>query len=174
MPSILNPWVLLGLFLSLSAAFGFGVYSGHHYGWLQEQAVVATEAKQVVQDVIAQDATTQKVETAAAEKQEQIRIVYRTITKEVRKYVPIEVDKECVVPAGFVRVWNGAATGTAPVPGGPGELDDRAPSGTQLSDIEQAHTDDGQTYQRVAQQLRALQAWVRDQQTNDQTVRVRP
>lgn len=103
---------------------------------------------------------------AQADTKAQVIIKTRYVTQihEVPHYVTIQADRECVVPRGFIRLWNDASA--APDPGGqaapstPG-ADDSAPSGVVLSDIERAHITDAATYQSVAQRLRDLQAFVK-------------
>ena len=57
----------------------------------------------------------------------QDRIVYRTQTliQEVPKYVTVEADSRCVIPLGFGRLLNDAASGNVPAaPTGPGQSAD--------------------------------------------------
>lgn len=99
---------------------------------------------------------------AQADTKAQVIIKTRYVTQihEVPHYVTVQADRECVVPRGFIRLWNDASA--APDPGGqaapstPG-ADDSAPSGVVLSDIERAHISDAETYQSVAKRLRDLQ-----------------
>lgn len=77
----------------------------------------------------------QDVGQRVAERQEQVRVEYRTITERVPVYVTEKADRQCVVPSGFVRLHDAAAEGRAPpVPDGAGEPPD-APSGVPLSAV---------------------------------------
>lgn len=104
---------------------------------------------------------------AQADTKAQVIIKTRYVTQihEVPHYVTVQADRECVVPRGFVRLWNDASaapdSGGQAAPSAPG-TDDSAPSGVVLSDIERAHISDAATYQSVAQRLRDLQAFVRE------------
>lgn len=159
----INPWMIVAAMVALLASFGAGVYSGHHYGWLQEQAVVATAAKETLAQTVAQDTATQAIAATAAVAQDKIRVITRTITKEVPVYVTAKADSACVVPRGFVRVFNGAAAGVAPVPDPAGQSDD-APAGVGLAAVADATAGNFGTCRATAQTLSDLQAWVRAMQ----------
>lgn len=150
----------------LAATFSGGVYGGHHLAWLQEEAKIAVAEVKVIDDIKTQDAVTEQVAEKAAEKQIEIRTVYRTITKEIKVHVPAKADAACIVPVGFVRVWNAAASGVKAVPEPAGEPDDATPSDVGLTAIAGSATVNGETYRAVAQQLTDLQAWVRTAQAN--------
>lgn len=80
-------------------------------------------AAEITQDVGA------KVEAARAE----TRIVYRTITERIPVYVTPEIDRDYLLPVGFVRLHDAAAGGSAAtLPDSAGEPAD-APSGVPLS-----------------------------------------
>ncbi|WP_052477627.1 hypothetical protein, partial [Ralstonia solanacearum] len=68
-----------------------------------------------------------------------IRLKGDTIIKEIPRYVPIQADAACVVPRGFVRLHDAAATGSVPDPG-TGDAD-AAPSGVALSSVAAAVAD---------------------------------
>lgn len=85
----------------------------------------AQVAAEITQDVGA------KVETVRAE----TRIVYRTITERIPVYVTPEIDRDYLVPVGFVRLHDAAAAGSAAtLPDSLGESAD-APSGVPLSTV---------------------------------------
>src|SRR4051812_18991253 len=72
-----------------------------------------------------------------------------------------EVDRDYPVPCGFVRVFNTATHGPVPDPAG---CPDDAPSDVALSAVGEVETENAGQYDQVAEQLRALQDWVRQQQ----------
>jgi hypothetical protein len=87
-----------------------------------------------------------------------------TMTKrqeEVHTHVTPEIDRDYPVPCGFVRVFNAGTHGPIPDPAG---CPDDAPSGIALSTVGETETRNDGQYDQVADQLRALQEWVRQQQ----------
>jgi hypothetical protein len=72
------------------------------------------------QDAIAKDlktsqtAVTKTAEVVHEEKAKVIRIKGDTIYKRVKVYVTPKDDANCVVPDGFVRVWNSSNRNTVP------------------------------------------------------------
>lgn len=141
----------------VAALWGYGQYE---FG-RGEAAVKAEQAKAVTQIVDRQSRITLRVsqtfdavkiaDTAATQKQLQ----------EVETHVSQKADADCPVPLGFVRVFNGAAHGA--VPNAAAGADD-APSGAQLSDVAQTTVQNDGQYDQVADQLRALQAWILQQE----------
>lgn len=118
-----------------------------------------TEERKAAQ--ISQDAGTK-----AAEAQIQIQYVTRTLLREVPRYVSPAADARCVVPVGFVRLHDQAASGDRGPPGVPrpaGESDDAA-SGLGLSAVAPVIVENYGAYHEVADRLSRLQQWVRDQQ----------
>ncbi|ERO61987.1 hypothetical protein [Pseudomonas piscis] len=85
-----------------------------------------------------------------------------TITKEVPIYVSQAADSACVVPAGFVRVHDAGAH-NLPVAGGPRGTDGAA-SGLALSTVAASVVDNYNQCHANAEQLKALQQWVRESQ----------
>lgn len=71
----------------------------------QAQSTLATRTKQ--------DAVSAKVDASAAAVAQHTQIVYRTITKEVTKYVETH-PASCALPAGWVQLHNAAALGRLP------------------------------------------------------------
>lgn len=66
--------------------------------------------------------------------QERIEYLTRTLIKEVPTYVTVESNARCVVPNGFVRVHDYAATGSGPAPDAASGSNDDA-SGVDLSTV---------------------------------------
>ncbi|WP_236183713.1 hypothetical protein [Pseudomonas protegens] len=85
-----------------------------------------------------------------------------TITKEVPVYVSKAADRACVVPDGFVRVHDAGAA-NLPVAGGP-SVTDGAASGLALSTVAASVVDNYSECHANAEQLKALQRWVRESQ----------
>ncbi|MCY1204523.1 hypothetical protein D9M68_484900 [compost metagenome] len=90
-----------------------------------------------------------------------IRVKGDTIIKEVPRYVTVQADAGCTVPAGFVRLHDAAATGGVL---GPSAGDaDAAPSGVALSAVGSTLVGNYTDSYANAEQLSALQATLRAQ-----------
>jgi hypothetical protein len=92
---------------------------------------------------------------------DRVQIVHatgQTILQKVPVYVPASADAACIVPAGFVRLHDAAAQSTMPAPAGPA---DAQASGVGLSAVAGTVVDNYTTCHAIAEQLTALQDWVR-------------
>lgn len=146
----LNPWVLLGLLVSLLAAFGSGFAVSKHYADTECVAgQVQAQRTEVVQ--AATEATRRETVGAAREtSREQIRVVYRTIKEQADA---IEHDSSntdatgCGLDADGLRIWNAANSGVPATLSG--EPDGRLPgaAASAVGEIEgfagQPHRGDG-------------------------------
>ena len=100
---------------------------------------------------------------------DRVRIVREkgdTIIKEVPVYVPVQADAACTINRGFVRLHDAAAAGELPEPARDA---DAASAGIALSAVAGTVAANYQTCQENAEQLRALQAWVREMGAAKQT-----
>jgi len=136
------------------------------YLWLTHRQLINAEARAITAEQFARDA---KSELAANEEGEHIVTVYvdrvrvvrevgATITKEIPVYVTAQADARCIVPLGFARVHDAAATAVLPAP--PGSTDAQ-PSGLALSTVAGTLVDNYTTCHGTSAQLTALQDWVR-------------
>lgn len=162
-------WLLL-LFVT---ALGGPVAGWKLHDW-QDASSRLKAARVVTQTVQKDAAVTQPIVEREAAAQVEIRWRTRTVKEEIPYAVTAEADRDCVVPRGFVRVWNDASTGLAAQadpaaqPHDPGAADaDAAPSGVHLTDIAGAHADDASAYATVARRLTDLQDWVAATYAND-------
>jgi len=102
-------------------------------------------------------------------KEVEIRYVERTkVIKEkgdeVIKYITINNDRDCSIHNSTVELWNSAAENRLP---DPTRRSDESPSGIALSEADKVIIDNYNQYNLVAEQLRSLQDWVREQQINN-------
>lgn len=121
--------------LGLLAAIWFaGDRHGHKIERVrQARALAAAEAK--VKATEAHQAQTAQVILQAVEKTRTvIQWKTRTLTKEVPVYVSAQADSRCIVPRGFVRLYDNAASGVSDVPA-PASGSDDADSGLALSAV---------------------------------------
>jgi hypothetical protein len=89
-------------------------------GWRDSAATnqaVAKQATAVVRVVRSQNAVTAAVDASATAAASHTQIIYRTITKEVIRYVSTH-PAACGLPAEWVRLHNAAATGQLPASAG--------------------------------------------------------
>jgi hypothetical protein len=85
------------------------------------------------------------------------------LTKEIPAYVTPKDDARCVINTGAVRLLHDAASGLPALPDAASSTDD-APSGVALSKLVGTDVDNDEAAAANAEQLAALQAWVRAQQ----------
>lgn len=76
----------------------------------------------------------------------------------VPKYISKKADADCPVPVGFVRLYNGAITGSLPTDTSTGDLNE-ATSGVGLTDIAATSVANFTKYRQVKEQLIELIAW---------------
>lgn len=102
-----------------------------------------------------------RIATLAQQQQVKIRTQIQTLTREVTKYVPVEVDRGVVIPWGFVRILDAAATGAgdpSAISVGAGESDTAAADVT-LSEIAALSAANDGACRANAEQLAALEQW---------------
>ena len=113
-----------------------------------------------------------KKETASAEASTKVVTKYVTkveivkekgdaIIKEVPKYITKNDDAQCVIPNGFVLLHDSASRNE--IPDATRGVDAGA-SEVKLSGVATTVTENYTTYHKVAEQLKALQDWVKEQQ----------
>jgi len=142
----LIPWPYRWLALVLLAAALIG------FGWIKGAGHVQAQWDAAVQK--------QTLQTAA------VREKGDTIVKEVPVYVPVQADAACAINRGFVRMHDAAAAGELPEPARDA---DAAAAGLALSAVAGTVAANYQTCHENAEQLRALQAWVREMGAAEQT-----
>jgi hypothetical protein len=143
-------------------AIGFGAGWKVH-DWRDASAEVAA-----VSHVVGVVQTQGAISTAAAvhdqAAQDQIRTLTRTLIEKVPVYVTPAADARCIVPLGFVREHDAAASGElSAVSQAPGQSDDAA-SGLALSAVAATVVGNYGTCRGTAEQLSDLEAWVKAEQ----------
>lgn len=161
--STLIPWPyrLLALALLAAVLLGFGYVKG-----LQHAAADAAKSdSRALQSIIKierkQQAVSASVATAHEAQREKTRIVYRTIDKEVIKYVQASSPAARFrLDAGWVRLHDAAALSRAP--GAPGESDAQ-PTRFTAADGLATVAGNYETCTETRQQLTDLQRWITEQ-----------
>jgi hypothetical protein len=110
----------------------------------------------------AQVAATKAAGAAETIAQTKISTAYHTLKQEVATYVPPYADADCPIPNGAVRVFDAAAGGVPSLPDAAAQSD-AAPSGVALSTVIATTVDNDAVATANAEQLSALQAWIRAQ-----------
>lgn len=135
-------------------------------GWIKGAGRVqarwdAATAQQNLQSAIIQKQQAQATVKVITEYVDRIRIVREkgnTIIKEVPVHVPVQANAACTINRGFVRLHDAAAEGRMPEPAGDA---DAPAAGIALSAVAGTLAANYQTCFENAEQLKALQAWVR-------------
>ena len=153
------PYRWLALILLAAALIGFGWIKGAGHVQAQWDAAVQQQTLQAVAVRERQAQATIKVVTEYVDRVRVVREKGDTIIKEVPVYVPVQADAACTIHRGFVRLHDAAAAGDLPEPA---RDTDATPAGIALSAVAGTVAANYQTCHENAEQLRALQAWVKE------------
>jgi len=157
----LIPWPYRWLAVAALAAalVGFGWVRGAGHVQAQWDAAAQLQIQQLATVRERQAQATVKVVTQYVDRVRVIREKGDTIIKEVPVYVPVQADAACTINRGFVRLHDAAAAGELPEPARDA---DAAATGIALSAVAGTVAANYQTCHENAEQLRALQTWVRE------------
>ncbi len=147
----------LRLILALGLAAGGFLAGWRVHDW-KDGAAGTRAAVAAVQTVRKQAASAQAVAVRQQAAQDHVRIVTRTITKEIPAYVTLQADAGCAVPAGFRVLHDAAAAGVPPASDAPGVAAD-APSGLTLAAVADTVTTNYGICRETAQRLKGWQDW---------------
>ena len=157
------PYRLLALIALAVALLGFGWVKGAAHVQAQWDAAVQQRSLQVAAVRQKQAEATVKVVTQYVDRVRIVREKGKTIIQEVPVYVPVQADASCAINRGFVRLHDAAAAGELPEPARDA---DAAAAGIALSAVAGTVAANYQTFHENAEQLRALQVWVREMTTS--------
>ena len=153
------PYRLLALAALGLTLVGFGWVKGAGHVQAQWDAAVQQQALQATAVREEQAQATVEVITEYVDRVRVVREKGDTIIKEVPVYVPVQADAACTINRGFVRLHDAAAGGALPEPA---RDTDAAAAGIALSAVAGTVASNYQTCHETAEQLRALQTWVRE------------
>ena len=165
------PYRLLALAALGLALVGFGWVKGAGHVQAQWDAAVQQQALQAAAIREEQAQATVKVVTEYVDRIRVVREKGDTIIKEVPVYVPVQADAACTINRGFVRLHDAAAVGALPEPA---RDTDAAAADIALSAVAGTVATNYQTCHETAEQLRALQVWVRNLRAQEQDSSPRP
>ena len=144
-------------FFTAAAVFIAGFLFGIHEGASKLEAFKTEQAAVVAKLKTQASAITTVEVTKYVDRVQVVREAGQTITKKVNVYVPRNV---CILPAGFTSLHDAAATGRV-LPDTPGDSH-AAPVDAQ--DVAATVSENYTTARLNAEQLIALQNWIRAQQ----------
>lgn len=143
---------------AIAAAIVFAAWFGRSFTALQYEAQISEQNRQVAELQTENQRKTVQVVTKYVYRTQEVEAQTRTVIKEIPVYVTKDDDSRCVVPVGFVRIHDAAANGDAPS----ARDSNAAPSGVELSTVAATVADNYGICQQNAEQLKALQEWVRE------------
>ena len=158
------PYRLLALVLLAVALIGFGWIRGAEHVQAQWDTVVQQQTLHAAIVRQRQAEATVKVVTEYVDRIRVVREKGDTIIKEVPVYVPVQADAACTINRGFVRLHDAAAAGELPEPAGAA---DAPAAGLALSAVAGTVAANYQACHENAEQLRALQVWVREMRATE-------
>ena len=152
------PYRLLALAALGIALFGFGWLKGANHVRAHWDAATAAQQQAQAQVQIQQAEATVQVVTQYVDRIQIVREKGDTLIQEIPVYVPVQADAACTVHRGFVSLHDAAAVGELPQPA----QDADAPAeGLALSAVAATVVTNYQTCHENAEQLKALQDWIR-------------
>jgi len=157
----LIPWPYRWLAIAALAValIGFGWIKGAGHVQAQWDAAAQQQTLQTAAVRLRHAEATVKVVTQYVDRVRVVREKGDTIIKEVPVYVPVQADAACTINRGFVRLHDAAAASELPEPA---KVADAAPAGLALSAVAGTIAANYQTCHENAEQLRALQTWIRE------------
>lgn len=161
--SILAVIAALGAALGL---YGAGRKAGADACEAQHLAKLAAAQREAARLSDLRGQITADVDRLHQEKAEQIRVVYRTIYREIPNALTPETDARYPLPHGLVRLHDAAALGVPPVPD-PSGIPDDEPSPVAASQLAGVIVDNYENCNSALARLVALQGWVRSQAAVD-------
>ena len=154
-----RPYRWLAIAALAVALTGLGWVKGAGHVQSQWDAAVHQQTLQIAAVRQRQAEATVQVVTRYVDRVRVVREKGDTIIKEVPIYVPVQADAACTINRGFVRLHDAAAAGELPEPA---RDTDAAAAGIALSAVAGTVATNYQTCHENAEQLRALQGWVRE------------
>jgi len=125
-----------------------------------EARVAEVKLEMAKKEVVSAEVTT-KVVTKYINKVQIVKEKGNEIIKQVPVYITKDADAKCDVPTGFVMLHDSASRNEVP---DPTRKVDGTTSEVKISGVAETVVDNYTTYHQVAEQLRSLQDWVREQQ----------
>ena len=152
------PFRVLALVSAAGTSLGIGWIAGTRHAQTRWDSTVESQQLALAEVKTQQAEAAIQVVTKYVDRIQVVREKGDTILKEVPIYVPAHADAACTVQHGFVSLHDAAAAGELPEPA----RDADAPAeGLALSDVAATVVTNYQTCHENAEQLKALQDWIR-------------
>ena len=140
----------------------FGVYMEGGIATQEKwEAKVAEVKLEMAKKETASAEVTTKVVTKYINKVQIVKEKGNEIIKQVPVYITKDADTKCDVPTGFVMLHDSASRNEVP---DPTRKVDGSTSPIKISGVAETVVDNYTTYHQVAEQLRSLQEWIKEQQ----------
>ena len=152
---------ILSVFLLAIGLFFIGAISNEEQWKLK---VNEMEVKVAKQEVAAAELTTEVI-TKYVDRVKIVEGKTREIIKKVPVYITKESDDKCAINNGFVSLHNSSASQTK-IPDTTRDVNETA-SDVKLSTVATTITENYGTYYQVAEQLKSLQDWIKQQKDLD-------
>ena len=140
-------------------------FSLYMEGGISNQAEWEAKVAQVKLDMAVKEAASAKVTTKIVTKYiKQIQIVKETgdvIIKEIPTYITKVDDAKCAVPNGFVLLHDSASRNEVP---DSTRVPNAGASDVKISEVAGTVIENYTTYYQLAEQLKSLQDWIKEQQ----------
>jgi hypothetical protein len=149
-------WLTTAAFMA--ALFGLGRVTGTRQVQAQWDAATAAQQQALAQAQTRQAEATVQVVTQYVDRIQVVREKGDTLIQEIPVYVPVQADAACTVHRGFVSLHDAAAGGELPEPARDA---DASAEGLALSAVAATVVTNYQTCHENAEQLKALQDWIR-------------
>lgn len=135
--TIIPPWVkYAAIALAALALYAFGRFDGTRIEGAKHQEYIAAQATKALRITKAQQKVVIQTEIEYRDRIKTIYVKGDVIEKKVPVYVTQADNDRCIIPSGFVRLYDAAWAGDPP---GPATDSDRGPAGIPLSIV--AETD---------------------------------
>ena len=151
-----NPWVLL----AVAAAAGLIFFKGYQYGRGALDDYIGKQAVEAVRIITKRGEVTEKIVTRYIKVKGETQVVEKTIEKEVIRYVDANLDR-FPLSRGAVVLHDSAAANTVP---DTALSTDGTASGVEAAALVKTASENYAEYHKTADRMRALQAWVLEQQ----------
>jgi hypothetical protein len=125
------------------------------------KAKVAEVQAELAKKETASAEVTTKIVTKYVKQIETIKEKGDVIIKEIPTYITKVDDSKCAIPNGFVLLHDSASKNEVP---DTSRSADAGASSVKLSDVAETVTINYTTYHKVAEQLKSLQTWIKEQQ----------
>jgi hypothetical protein len=152
---------IISVFLLAIGLFFIGAISNEEQWKLK---VNEMEVKVAKQEVAASELTTEVI-TKYVDRVKIVEGKTREIIKKVPVYITKESDDKCAINNGFVSLHNSSASQTK-IPDTTRDVNETA-SDVKLSTVATTITENYGTYYQVAEQLKSLQDWIKQQKDLD-------